>query len=358
MRHGGRYRSFGGVVEVTRAGAALQQHLEALLGPAVDTADPVDVRVRIVADRQGSRSDPTFSRPDESWDGTVLRLRQPGGWLQIPIGSLTDESIELTCVVETRELPLLRSVLFARAVARGSVPIHGSAFVSDGSAYVATGSPGSAKTGLLLGVLDAGGVAVCAEHASLDPLTGSVSPGFEPIFARAWHLRQLQGQSRSAGGHARARLLTLDRVFGIADLLPGAAARAVKSRRSRLTVRLGPRDVPYVPSPVFASAILFLTATSERSVSMVPMSSRDAAARLEVLFETEIADLSDAERRYRYVSNATGPSTTRSLVRRYRALAATSLTGIEAFALRHGPEPSLADLVAALRSSPGARPRD
>ena len=350
-----RYRGLGSIVEVVGAPVSLRRHVEALLGSPNADVDPVDVRVRVTGAGPPPARERTLAGPEVEWDGSELRLRQPGGWLKIPAGALSGEPIELTCADGTRKLPILRPMLFARATACGRLPIHGSAFVMDDNAYIATGWPRSAKTGLLLGVIAAGGSAICAEHASLDPATGSVSPGSEPIFVRPWHLRQVGRNAPLAPRSARLRLTMIDRALSVAMMLPGPAGRSARLRRDALTLRLAPRAVRYRAAPATVSGIVFVTATTDRSVRIARISASEAATRLTALFEAEIADLVAAELRLRYFGRATSAVSTGALVRRYRARAGTLADTVETLELRHGPEPSLDYLVAALRSvRPGA----
>ena len=345
-----RYQGLGSIVEVVGAPPSLQRHMEALLGSPVADVGPVDVRVHVVgADREPAR-ERLIAGPEMDWDGSELRLRQPGGWLKIPAGALSGEPIELTCVEGTRKLPILRPLLFARACASGNLPIHGPAFMIDDLAYVATGWPRSAKTGLLLGVIATGGSAICAEHATLDPATGSMSPGSEPIFARAWHLRQFGSKVPLVPRSARLRVTLLDRALSVAMMLPGPAGRAARFRRDALSVRLTPRAVRYRAVPATVSGVVFLTATTHGSVTIARISASEAAARLAALFEVEVAELAAAESRLGYVGGADGGVSIHALVGRYRARASALAKSIETVELRHGPEPALGDMVAALRS--------
>lgn len=325
--------------------------LRRLLGVEGPSDGAADVCLRFV-DRISWSSQRKFAGPDAAWDGRNFCVRQPGGWLQVPILDLENPPYDLVCEQDVSNLPILRPLLQMHAVLKGTLPVHGSAFTFGGHGFIVTGWPGAAKTGMALAAIDGGGMAIAAELSAVDPISMSLFDATEPFRARAWHVRQFANNRLAVRAPSRARLLTTDallRVVSRYGLHRGPLARPWAAAGQRNWVEMWPRQVPYAAQPSSLRAVICVVGTAEISMS-VRASSAEAERRLLLLFDEELAPFSRVYRRYQFLASNGRASLIDDARNRYQGLLRAVLQRVPCHEVLHPESPPFVELLQAITS--------
>ena len=189
---------------------------------------------------------------------------------------------EIICESGASGVPLLVAIVNHTALAKGVVPLHGSAFTYRDSTFLVCGWGKGGKTETLLAFMAHGAEYVGDDWVYIDPATGRVSGLLAPIKIWDWHVAHAAQLARALSARERTRMTAfriaqrLTRV-GPARLM-GAAARHLERQR-----------YAYVnPDRLFSTDAGRLSATVDRVVLVI---SRDVAdTRLEEIAAEEIVD--------------------------------------------------------------------
>lgn len=297
-------------------------------------------------------------------------LDGPGGEpvARLDPGAGTD-SVKIRCRRGRGAPPLFEELVDLAALKRGLVPLHASAFAHGGRAAIVAGPGHSGKTGALLAFGTRGARFVADDRVLLHP-DGSRMTGLRrPLTVRDWHLRQLPELRSRIPLHRRA----VSRALGAAgDVVPaGLLAGDGRSRKLMRRVRAGLRRrlaVTMTPDEIFGAdrslaavapdVVFLLVNRRDEEISVEPAAPEEAARRFTALVETEMRDLLDAHRAFRFAFPGAAWPPLDDLRARVERTLEGALRDKEAFVVRHPHPCSLQRLYEAMRSAlaPGHGP--
>jgi len=219
------------------------------------------------------------------------------------------EQLELRCERGTGPVPLLVAVLNLTILAKGALPLHGSAFCFEGTGAVVTGWSKGGKTETLLAFMANGARYVGDEWVYLSD--GRVGGLPEPVRVWDWHLRELPELGRGVPGAKRARVRAVAGMHRLGDRLTGDGplpGRAAAQRFRALTARQAGVDI--APESLFATPpqrgmvafrkVLFVESAECRRVAVEPMAGQEVAARMAASLAYERMPLLAAYDQFRF----------------------------------------------------------
>jgi hypothetical protein len=216
---------------------------------------------------------------------------------------------EILCRPSIPALPLLIPILNLTALAKGWLPLHGSAFRFQGKDVLVTGWSKGGKTEALLGFAEHGATYVGDEWVYIDAGGNRLFGVPEPIKAWDWHLDSSWHRSRLTAKQRR-KLAIFRLLHGLAKPFAGQRFPATKNMH-RLTelIRLR-RQVLVSPKQMFGDRIqaattcpqevFFMASHTSSAIEVRPMPSEEIAVRMAASLEDEFADLNSWYRQYRF----------------------------------------------------------
>lgn len=334
------------VVHALDAGALDLRALERQLGKARHgvTSDP-DITLRFV-DRLPHRHLQHVEVGRSAFTADGYMIRAAGGadrWVRVPFAD-AGGPCEFVCERGTRIVPLLKQFLRLRALARGYLPFHASAFEWRGRGVLVAGWSHGGKTSALL-AFGANGARYIGDDLVLVSADGRIMHGLAaPIGLSSWHIGQMP-QLRSAVPNgkricaaASSRLSRVATGVGRSGGLLGQTARImarIAERGSRLTLpietifqagRLGSAR----PDKLF----LMLSADQPR-VSVEPTTAGTVGARMSHSLEVEAGPLHDHYQAYRYAAIGEANVLIERRGVEERRLLESALSGADSYLVRH-----------------------
>jgi hypothetical protein len=262
----------------------------------------------------------------------------------------------IECTRGLTRVPLLSAAVGLAALAGGWAPLHAAAWtMRDGVRVLASGWPGSGKTGALLAACENGATPIGDERVLL-ARNGQAMAGLgNPVEIKHWHLAQLRlpllGASRGRRSLARVTY-ALDKALDRRLSRWSRTAHKALRRAGRLAsteldvVELGaPRDGRARGSP---DVLLLLEAHSRDSVAAEPANPVSVPARLTAHVAAELAPALRIQRALDYVSPGAGWRDVHRSPDVAREILESAVRGIPAWLVRHPYPCSLKDLNAVI----------
>ena len=284
------------------------RRVERQLGPLHGRlAREPDITIRFV-DRLELRGSLTYvGLHDAGFDEHAFYLLRGKGNVQGK-ARLAFQDVGASCHIECErslpDVPLLLAIINMTALAKGVLPLHGSAFVHEGRGVLATGWAKGGKTEMLLSFADRGADYVGDEWVYLTP-DGGMFGLPEPIRLWRWQLAQLPRFADRLRRSERLRLLALDvAARGLEGIAPRArpAGTASVLRRAAPVVRRQV-NVQVPPARLFGARAIALRSQLERIIFVSSHQAREV--RVEAIDASDVASrmlASNAEERQAFMS--------------------------------------------------------
>jgi hypothetical protein len=129
---------------------------------------------------------------------------------------MVDGSFELVCRSGLGTVPLLRSLVDLRMLAKGVIALHASAFTCNGTGVLVAGWARGGKTTSLLAFASHGADFIGDDRVYLSSEANRLYGLGEPVHLRAWHLAELPRYREVVGRRARLRLGLVSALAGLA----------------------------------------------------------------------------------------------------------------------------------------------
>lgn len=236
----------------------------------------------------------------------VLRgRRQTDVWLQVPVERIGRLPLELVAQRGIRSVPYLLSVVLLSALAKGSIPVHASAFLAEGRGTLVTGWAKGGKTEALLAFAEHGAVYVGDEWVLVSADGTTMTGIHESMRLWDWQLAMVPRIGRRIGTARRIRLgsaavsaRSMRGVAGLPVVGPSAAGDAARRLAAMLDRQ---RSLQVPPTRVFdgrvaAGAVpldhvVLIGSSSEPGVTVTSIDGAALAAQTATTVVHELADL-------------------------------------------------------------------
>lgn len=218
-------------------------------------------------------------------------------------------AIEIVCERRLPAVPLLLAIVNMTALAKGTLPLHATAFTSRSTGVLVTGWSKGGKTEALLGCMMAGADYVGDEWVYLTEDGGMLGVP-EPIRIWYWQFDQLAHLWRERTMRQRGRLTAWDGLAGLAargarTRLPGSAllrkAAPALARQANLQV---PPDELFGADKVALrgqlDVVVLVMSQESQEMTTRPASPEEVAERMRASLEEERAQLMTYYRHFRY----------------------------------------------------------
>jgi hypothetical protein len=243
---------------------------------------------------------------------------------------------ELVCERGLPAVPLLVAILNLTVLARGALPLHGSAFVHDGHGAVVTGWSKGGKTEAVLAFTARGARYVGDEWVYLDADGERVWGLPEPMRLWDWHLRQLPAVRARVGRADRARLWALRALGGAARGRRARPVAALVDRRLHVDVAPGRLFAAEAIAPSAPFDHLFLVRSWERPDTVAtPIAAHEIAERMRFSLQHERAPLASAYEHFRFAFPERRNELLETAAERERALLAQVFADKPAHVVEH-----------------------
>lgn len=286
--------------------AAIRSISRNLGAPRVRASGPADLTVRFGAELSAPL---TMVGADAgvAWpDGLVLLRGPQRARIRVAV-SLRDGPIEVRCEGRDGPIPHLVDLVNLSLLRRGILPLHASAFVSDGRTVLITGWAKGGKTETLAAFTRRGARYVGDEWIYITP-DGEVHGLPEPVRLWRWQLVELPDLRRSLPTRSRVRLAGL---AGAAAFARGAERltgdgpfwrRAAGVLREQLWLRFPPEDVfgPRLDRAPPPSHLLLAVGCDDGRYRTHTTTAAAVAERAAVSTAYELGRLVDSYRVYRF----------------------------------------------------------
>jgi hypothetical protein len=262
----------------------------------------------------------------------------------------------IECTRGVARVPLLSAAVGLAALASGWAPLHAAAWTTrDGVRVLASGWPGSGKTGALLAACENGATPIGDDRVLLSRNGQAMAGLGSPVEIKHWHLAQLRlpllGASRGRRSLARVTYAldtALDRrLSALSRTMHKALRRLGRVANTELdVVELGaPRDGRARGGP---HVLLLLEAHSRDSVAAEPADPGSVPARLAAHAAAELAPALRIQRALDYVSPGDGWRDVHRSPDVARGILESAVHGVPAWLVRHPYPCSLRDLHAVI----------
>lgn len=232
--------------------------------------------------------------------------------VQFPFESL-GQPCKVICEIGTTEIPLLNLIINLRMLAKGLVPIHASAFVSEGVGVVVNGWPKGGKTSTLFSFLAHGAQFISDDWLFVDS-NSKIHGLMQPIKLSDWQFNQLPEYQSKITPKKKLTIQSirlLDATMRAmpdslrADFPPTKAFYKVLNRlnESQRHVNLFPELLfgSGLASPTAQFDVLLLTLSQDsEDIVIEPMSSEIAIERLMAALQKEWMQWEDYYLQYLY----------------------------------------------------------
>jgi hypothetical protein len=332
--------------------AAVSRQLR--LTPAATEEEPL-LRIRFVDRLPRSRplrllgSDAAFGD-----DGFFVLHR--GTRTRLPLDRL-GEPCEVVCERPVAEVPLLVPMLNLGAIARGTLPLHASAFEVGGRGVAVTAWADGSKTGVLLAGIAAGGRYVGDDWAHVGR-DGQLSAPPVPCVLRAHYLRELAGWEHRVAPGERSRLRKVElaqRVLrGVKPLLrrasKGATDRMDRALTNRARVVVEPEEFFGTPvrESVMLNTLIWSASHTVPEAVIRPADPSEIAGRVAAALLYELQELRGWYLKFRFAFPAIRNPLVESLDTLVDELAVRALGNAAVYELRHPYPARIQDLRAAI----------
>lgn len=280
--------------------------------------------------------------------------------VQFPFVAL-GQPCRIICETGTKEIPLLNLVINLRMLAKGLIPIHASAFVSEGIGVVVNGWPNGGKTSTLFSFLTHGAQFVSDDWLFVDS-EGKIYGLMQPIKLSDWQLNQLpdyQPKVRRTKHWTIQGIRWLDTVMQAAresihdDFLPAKIFyKGLKQlNSSQRHVNLSPETLfgSDMVSPTGRFDVLLLTLSHEIShIAITPMATDIAIERLLAALYYEWMQWEEYYVQYLYAFPHRSNTLMDTSRRKQRELLESILANKRIFAVNHPHPVALEELYRAI----------
>jgi hypothetical protein len=260
---------------------------------------------------------------------------------------------EIVCESGIGSVPLLVPIINLSALARGFVPLHGSAFEYEGEGIVVAGWAKGGKTELLLAFMSHGAHYVGDEWVYLSPDGDAVYGLPEPIKLWDWHLDDLPDVEARLTPAQRWKL----RSAVAAETLAGLSAGSVGRRAAALIGRQ--RYVNVSPEKLFGVArrkargrfdhLFFAGSHESAAVRVEAVEPEDVARRMAFSLTYERLDFLSWYLKYRFAFPDRANAFIDGAMELERALLSKALKGKPAHGVYHPYPARIPDLYRAVR---------
>jgi hypothetical protein len=210
---------------------------------------------------------------------------------------------EIVCERGVVAVPFLIPILNLTLLAKGTLPLHASAFIHEGTGVVATGWSKGGKTEALLAFAARGAEYVGDEWVYIGSDGAHVCGIPEPIRVWHWQLRQLPQYERMIKAGERARLRALEVLLGAGSVWQRAGAPRVSALMKRQ------QYVDLAPQRLFGGLggmkapfdrLFFLVAHDRPELTVEPIDPSEVARRMVFSLQHESLELTAAYLKYRF----------------------------------------------------------
>jgi hypothetical protein len=278
----------------------------------------------------------------------IIDFRQLGG------------TCEIICRSGSGPVPLLILIVGITALAKGFVPVHGSAFDQAGSGTMVVGWSKGGKTEALLAFGQRGATYVGDEWILVSP-DGSEAFGIpEHIRLWDWHLAQLSGRQKEFGAQKRLFFRSIQLLDWLVSRVPGRFQKcgayaqlkhAMPALKRQLNVRVPPAEIfgePTVRCSTPIDRIFFMLSHDSPEINIDPADPIQIAMSMAKSVQYEQLPLTSAYLESQFAFPEVCNPFLESLSERLVALLTTALSGKKAFVVRHPYPVSLAALYRAM----------
>lgn len=267
---------------------------------------------------------------------------------------------EIVCQSGLGTVPLLIALVNMTALAKGLVPLHGSAFVQDRIGAIVTGWAKGGKTEALLSFANHGARYVGDEWVLVSEDGDTVYGVPEHMRLWEWHLESMphldQLPTRAERWQFRA-IHVLDYLSSRAPrslvrTLPFKAIRqAMPALRRQLHVRVSPRDIFRDATGPFSAAlhkVFFMQSHESQEITVEPADPSELAARMASSVQYELLPLMSAYLEFKFAfPDAVNPML-ETLSQVHGEMLVRALAGKDAYIVRHPYPVSFAELYQAM----------
>lgn len=292
----------------------------------------------------------------------VLRSKHKSrAMVQIPFEKI-GEKCEIVCERGLPAVPLLIPIVNLTALAKGSLPLHASAFNYNGTGVVVTGWAKGGKTETLLAFMANGAEYVGDEWVYLSG-DGQVMHGIpEPIRVWEWHLQEMPEYRAFLGSGDRVRLQALGSV--VRGMEWGLSKKTVQRTRPMKLLRrvhyLAKRQlhVQLPPRKLFPGGerslsgtpdVLFFVASHEaEAITIEEIDGHDVAQRMVFSLQEERTDFMSYYLKFRFAFPGARNALIEHVEGLQRDILLRALSGKKSYAVYHPypvPIPALFDVM-------------
>ena len=268
---------------------------------------------------------------------------------------------EIVCERGFRGVPHLLFAVNLAMVAKGVVPVHGSAFVYEGVGVLVAGWAKGGKTEVLLGFMEQGARYVGDEWVYVDRRRDRLYGLHEPIRIWDWHLDDMPRYRATIPAGARRRMSLTRRAASARHRLPrslrGAGSADVLERALTLVERQSSTRVP--PRRLFGAdaclpygpfdALLFVVSHESPAVAVEPFEGGRLAAMMPFSHEFERLELLGRYLQTRFAFPERANTFLEGLRAREAEILAEAFAGKRAHLVRHPFPAPIPALVEAMR---------
>jgi len=219
--------------------------------------------------------------------------------VQFPFEAL-GQPCKLICEAGTTEIPLLNLIINLRMLAKGLVPIHASAFVSEGVGVVVNGWPKGGKTSTLFSFLNHDAQFISDDWLFVDS-NSKIYGLMQPIKLSDWQLNQLPDFQSKVARSKQWVIQGVRWLDSVAQAMTGSSRTdflPVKTfnkglkylNESQRHVNLSPATLfgPDLVPPTGHFDVLLLTLSQDaQHITIAPMSTETAIERLLAALQNE-----------------------------------------------------------------------
>lgn len=220
----------------------------------------------------------------------VLRGKQKSSArVAIPLDRLGGPC-EIVCQRPVQAVPLLIAALNLRALAKGALPLHASAFRYLGQDILVTGWSKGGKTEALLGFAAQGAEYIGDEWVYLEAGGSRMFGVPEPVRLWDWHVRSMPTYRKRLGRRARFRLASLRLAGRLLESMAAVSGPGAPLVRRAASVMHWQQHVDLPPQRIFGGQvpkrvgrldrIFFVAAHDSDQITIRPMSGEQVAQRM------------------------------------------------------------------------------
>lgn len=257
------------------------------------------------------------------------------------------DRFEIVCESGLGHVPHLIAVVNLTMLAKGLVPVHGSAFTYDGTGALVTGWAKGGKTEILLGLVARGAKYVGDEWVYVDEGGRRMYGIPEPIRIWDWHLDHIDRYRHVIRRAPRAWMWSTRRVGALSRALPDRLASTASGRMAIRVLEAVERQafVRIPPERLFGrercalegqlDKVFLAVSHDSPRVTVEPANPEEIADRIVFSHEYERLDLISRYLQSRFAFPDRASTLLEHARERERELLGRALAGKEAYTIRH-----------------------